>query len=90
MESLDDDDNKNLFSEDSKETKLEWFKNFLETLPKIVEFGEIATKDKDINGIKSQDFSGKNVDEERLEKYEKAKAIAKEKKISFVDALEQI
>lgn len=35
------------FSETSKATSLEWFKNFMEELPKVVEFREIATRQGD-------------------------------------------
>jgi hypothetical protein len=36
------------FSEDKKSTPYEWFCDFLAELPKVVEFGEIATRDKDL------------------------------------------
>jgi hypothetical protein len=36
------------FSDDVKITPYEWFCDFLAELPKTVEFGEIATRDKDI------------------------------------------
>ncbi len=36
------------FSEESKVTPLDWFKSFLEELPKVVEFKEIASRDADV------------------------------------------
>jgi len=38
------------FSEYSGGTKLEWFKNFIAALPKLIEFREIASRDRDITG----------------------------------------
>ena len=36
------------FSEDRKESSLEWFKGFITDLPKLVDFSEIASREKDI------------------------------------------
>lgn len=38
------------FSEENKKTPLDWFKGFVEELPKFVNFNELATKDKDVKG----------------------------------------
>jgi len=36
------------FSEGNKKSQLDWFKDFLEELPKVIDFGEIASREKDI------------------------------------------
>ena len=46
MESLDGEEAIE-FAEGKKESRLEWFKKFLEELPKVVEFKEVATRDQD-------------------------------------------
>lgn len=82
------------FSEGDKKVKerpTERFKDFLNSLPKQVEFGETATKDKAAEGRgkgAGHDFSGK-VDEERLELHNKAISyIEANKGVSYKDALE--
>ena len=38
------------FSEESKVTALDWFKNFVDELPKVVEFKELAKRGDDVSG----------------------------------------
>jgi hypothetical protein len=38
------------FSEENKTTALDWFKSFVDELPKVVVFKELATRDADISG----------------------------------------
>ncbi|MBW2091128.1 MAG: hypothetical protein JRI34_03265 [Deltaproteobacteria bacterium] len=47
MESLDGEEVME-FSEGKKTSRLDWFKGFMEDLPKLVEFKEIATRDDDV------------------------------------------
>ncbi len=72
-----------------KAQPVEKFKAFLSSLPKQVEFGEVATKGKAAEGKgkdKSHDFSGK-VDAERLELHDKAMEFVEKEGISYRDAL---
>lgn len=62
------------------------FKSFIETLPKQVEFDEIATKGK--TAAKTNDVEKfANADEESLEIFKEAKALAEKDGISFKEAL---
>lgn len=62
------------------------FKAFIESLPKQVEFKEIATKDKQAKGsIDVEPFA--DADEESLEVFKEAKAMAAKENISFKEAL---
>jgi len=47
MENLDSE-NEIEFSEGNKKSRLDWFKDFLDDLPKVVVFGETVSRDKDI------------------------------------------
>ena len=77
-------DNVQKFGEDS--TVLAGFKSFIESLPPQIKFGETATKDKQINQNQDvQKFA--NADEESLEVFKEAKALAEKENISFKDAL---
>ncbi len=38
------------FSEGKKQSPSEWFREFLEGLPKVINFGEVATRGKDVGG----------------------------------------
>jgi|Deesub1362B_J571_1020462.scaffolds.fasta_scaffold00331_31 tRNA A37 N6-isopentenylltransferase MiaA len=78
------------FSEDKKQSLYDWFKNFLEELPKVVEFKEIAKKEDE---TKLTDFpveKGEKIDEERLELHRKAKAFAEKHKVSYEEALRAV
>lgn len=61
------------------------FKTFIESLPKQVSFNEVATKDKHTQKEAIEKFA--NADEESLEIFNEAKALANKENISFKDAL---
>lgn len=82
---LQDLDNIKKFDESSN--SIETFKSFITALPKQVEFKEIATKDK-TKEPESEDYV--DADEESIEIYKQAKAIAKSENISFREALLKI
>lgn len=72
------------FKED--ENPIEEFKQFIKSLPKQVEFEEIATKKKQTNGEEEFiDFA--NASDESIEIYKEAKSLSKKEKIPFKDAL---
>ncbi len=78
-------DNVQKFGEDS--TVLDGFKSFIESIPPQIEFKEIAKKNK--FGDKENDETEKfaNADEDSLEIFKEAKALAEKENISFRDAL---
>ena len=82
---LQDLDNVKKFDESSN--SIEQFKSFISALPKQVEFDEVAKKQ-----TKKTDAEVKyaDADEESLEIYKQATAIAEKEKISFKDALLKI
>lgn len=43
------------FSEEKKQTPLDWFKDFIESLPKLVNFEEVATRDRDVDTGEASD-----------------------------------
>jgi len=77
-------DNVQKFGEDS--TVISDFKSFIESLPPQISFGETATKNKQ---TETNEDTAKfaNADEESLEVFKKAKALATKENISFKDAL---
>lgn len=75
-------DNVQKFGEDS--TALEGFKSFIESIPPQITYGETATKSKQ-QDKEAEKFA--NADEESLEVFKEAKALAKKENISFRDAL---
>lgn len=78
-------DNVQKFGEDS--TVVNDFKSFIESLPPQIEFNEIATKKKqDGKDIKEVEKFA-NADEDSLEIFKEAKALAEKENISFRDAL---
>lgn len=78
-------DNVQKFGEDS--TVINDFKSFIESLPPQIEFNEIATKKKqDGKDIKEVEKFA-NADEDSLEIFKEAKALAEKENISFRDAL---
>ena len=90
MESLNDASDPLEFAEGKKESKLEWFKNFLAGMDKIVDFKEIATPDKKAKDIDYGEFGGA-VDEDRAEIDKKVKAYMKENKITnYAEALNKV
>ena len=77
-------DNVQKFGEDS--TVINDFKSFIESLPPQIEFNEIATKKKqDGKDIKEVEKFA-NADEDSLEIFKEAKALAEKENISFRDA----
>jgi len=77
-------DNIKKFGEDS--TVISDFKLFIESLPKQITFDEVATKGKEFN-VKDDVEKFANADEESLEIFKEAKALAEKENISFKDAL---
>ena len=80
---LQDLDNTKKFDESSN--GVDNFKNFITSLPKKIEFNEIATKQKQSAKPKVEKYA--DADEESLEIYKQATAIAEKEKISFKEAL---
>ena len=77
-------DNVKKFGEDSQ--VVTDFKSFIESLPKQITYDETATKDKHVNGNgEAEEFA--NADEESLEVFKEAKALAAKENITFRDAL---
>lgn len=77
-------DNVQKFGEDS--TVVIDFKSFIESLPPQIKFGETATKDKQA-GSQNDVEKFANADEDSLEIFKEAKALAEKENISFRDAL---
>jgi hypothetical protein len=71
------------FKED--ENPIEEFKEFIKSLPKQVEFDEIATKKKKAGDQEVIDFE--NASDESIEIYKEAKSLSEKEKIPFKDAL---
>ena len=80
---LQDLDNTKKFDESSN--GVDNFKNFIASLPKQIEFNEIATKQKQSAKSKVEKYA--DADEESLEIYKQATVIAEKENISFKDAL---
>lgn len=78
-------DNVKKFGEDS--TVVTDFKSFIESLPTQVTFGEVATKNNQANVTNEGVEKFANADEESLEVFKEAKALAEKENISFKDAL---
>ena len=78
-------DNVKKFGEDSQ--IVNEFKTFIESLPKQVTFEETATKDKLPSHQKDKTQKFANADEDSLEIFNEAQALAEKENISFRDAL---
>lgn len=78
-------DNVQKFGEDS--TAVIDFKSFIESLPPQITFGETATKNKQGNQENEDVQKFANADEDSLEIFKEAKALAEKENISFKDAL---
>lgn len=78
-------DNIKKFGEDS--TVVSDFKSFIESLPNQIKFGELATKEKQADQQNEDVEKFANADEESLEIFKEAKALAAKENISFKDAL---
>lgn len=77
---------------DEKQPLAQAFKGFLSGLPKVVDFGEHATKGKSGKGgdIGSAEFAEKQTDPERLSLHVDATALAAEKGISYEQAVRSL
>lgn len=75
------------FSE--QDSQVDAFKDLLNSLPKQVEFQEIVKKDK-VSGAADEAEKFANADEESLEIFKEAKALAEKEGIPFKDALLKI
>ncbi len=78
-------DNVQKFGEDS--TVIMDFKSFIESLPPQITFGETATKKKQAEAPNNEIEKFANADEDSLEIFKEAKALAEKENISFRDAL---
>ena len=78
-------DNVQKFGEDS--TVINDFKTFIESLPPQIEFDEIASKKKQDSKSGKEVEKFANADEDSLEIFKEAKALAEKENISFRDAL---
>ena len=83
------------FSEGENKVKanpLEKFKTFLKGLPKVIEYGEIAKKDKVEETKKTIDFEADGkIDEERMELHRRAvQVMEKNPGISYIDAIKKV
>ncbi len=78
-------DNVKKFGEDS--TVVLDFKSFIESLPNQIKYGEFATKEKQTDQTNEDVEKFANADEESLEVFKEAKALATKENISFKDAL---
>ncbi len=83
---LCDLDNVKKFNEASN--SIEDFKSFVTAIPKQIEFAEVATKKKSAPKVDEEKYA--DADEESVEIYKQAKALAKKENISFKDALLKI
>ena len=72
------------FGEDSP--VIDGFKSFIESLPNQITYQELATKEKQADTEKETEKFA-NADEDSLEIFKEAKALAAKEQISFRDAL---
>lgn len=76
-------DNVQKFGEDSQ--VISDFKSFIESIPSQITYKETATKDKHLSKVDVEKFA--NAEEESLEIFKEATALAEKENISFKDAL---
>lgn len=77
------------FAENKKQTPLEWIQDFFENqMPKIVEFKEVATRDKDLPEIEAE--FAECEDEARVDLHKKIKALAAKENISYAEAADRV
>ena len=76
-------DNVQKFGEDSQ--VISDFKSFIESIPPQITYKETATKDKHLSKVDVEKFA--NAEEESLEIFKEATALAEKENISFRDAL---
>ena len=69
--------------------RLTWFQNFMEQIGKVVDFSEVAKKEK--TGTKKSEFDGMNTDEDRVKLNGKVKEyMAKHEKVEYAEALNAV
>jgi len=73
---------------DDASNSIEDFKTLITAMPKQIEFSEVATKKKLTTKVDEEKYA--DADEESVEIYKQAKALAKKENISFKDALLKI
>jgi hypothetical protein len=73
---------------DDASNSIEDFKTLITAMPKQIEFSEVATKKKSTTKVDEEKYA--DADEESVEIYKQAKALAKKENISFKDALLKI
>ena len=73
---------------DDASNSIEDFKTLITAMPKQIEFSEVATKKKSTTKVDEEKYA--DADEESVEIYKQAKALAKKDNISFKDALLKI
>ena len=78
-------DNVKKFGEDSP--VIDGFKSFIESLPNQITYQELATKEKQADKTITEEDKFSNADEDSLEIFKEAKALAAKEQISFRDAL---
>ena len=77
-------DNVKKFGEDSP--VIDGFKSFIESLPNQITYQELATKEKQADATSTEEDKFANADEDSLEIFKEAKALAAKEQISFRDA----
>nr|DAV13646.1 MAG TPA: hypothetical protein [Caudoviricetes sp.] len=78
-------DNVKKFGEDS--AVITDFKSFIESLPNQIKYGELATKEKQVDPTDEDVEKFANADEDSLQVFKEAKALAAKNNISFKEAL---
>lgn len=78
-------DNVKKFGEDS--AVITDFKSFIESLPNQIKYGELATKEKQADPTDEDVEKFANADEDSLQVFKEAKALAAKNNISFKEAL---
>ena len=73
---------------DDASNSIEDFKTLITAMPKQIEFSEVATKKKSTTKVDEEKYA--DADEDSVEIYKQAKALAKKENISFRDALLKI
>ena len=63
------------------------FKSFIESLPNQIKYGELATKEKQADPTDEDVEKFANADEDSLQVFKEAKALAAKNNISFKEAL---
>ncbi len=78
------------FSDESKEDPLNILKAFIDSLPKVITFEEVATKPLTEEAVSRSEFSGFSLDSQSLELHEKITRLSKKENIPYVEALHKL